>query len=515
MGIRACNPIDRRTQRGFTLTELLVAIALLMIIMVGVATVFRTTGDTISAGVAINDLNRRLNAARTTLGNDIAGYHADPFGVGPGMMPVNGPAGDRPPFLMIRGERTSGYLNREQWTGGVANQQDYRTDILAFFAKGIFKRQTGEGTDLFVPMSASSAYVWYGHLWLPKSDNPDDENDADWYYNGVSSATTMTHPGYGAPETNPNNFFAAQWTLGRMALLMAQPMDIPALSNPHAVLDLRNQPVTYIGRDEGKDTDPKVLSPLSVSSNSWDGTGTMGPPYIQWSRYDVVGTTAGLTWDEYGGLVARVADPDDLDYVEYWAENKFRYRFRATPNIDLDDATAGPDDLARTVPVYLSGCVNFIVEFAGDYIAQNSDGTLVAPYGSEYNRDDPGVDDVIDFNVAADGRRTIRWYGFPRDADGDGSDTSGGVNPSAYKDPMPVWYSRWGRDIAFRMPFENDSDATFYNCAWSRNEFETSADPDSRSMAPRLIRITIQVVDPEGHVDEGMTRQFVFPVRFN
>lgn len=51
--------IPVRGRGGFTLTELMISIALVLLILVGVNLIFRTTADTISAGQALNEAPAR------------------------------------------------------------------------------------------------------------------------------------------------------------------------------------------------------------------------------------------------------------------------------------------------------------------------------------------------------------------------------------------------------------------------------------------------------------------------
>ena len=59
---------------GFTLVELLVTIGIVVFLMVGVASVFRITGDTIGAGQAASALNRDARAAQAVFAQDFGGH---------------------------------------------------------------------------------------------------------------------------------------------------------------------------------------------------------------------------------------------------------------------------------------------------------------------------------------------------------------------------------------------------------------------------------------------------------
>lgn len=109
----------------------------------------------------------------------------------------------------------------------------------------------------------------------------------------------------------------------------------------------------------------------------------------------------------------------------------FRYMAQAWP----DKLTAGSSamnasgvntpgmaqQLAVQTPVFIRGCSQFIVEYAGDYVKQQYDTNLPVnglPPGTIY---DIGEDGQIDFDVVSDGNngfmKRIRWYGMTRSLD--------------------------------------------------------------------------------------------------
>src|SRR5690606_2162331 len=68
-----CQPPTGNWQsaRAFTLTELMIAIALVIILAVGVAQVFQMTSQTVSSGQALQPLTRDARAAESVFSNDI------------------------------------------------------------------------------------------------------------------------------------------------------------------------------------------------------------------------------------------------------------------------------------------------------------------------------------------------------------------------------------------------------------------------------------------------------------
>ena len=551
-----------RLRSAFTLTEMLVAVALLVVIMLSVSTIFRTTSRTVSVGMALTEATRKLSTASSALHNDIMGAENSVFG-GSGMMPVNGGAGNRPPYLMIVNNRQYAFQSRQSWIaeGSVLpaptdTAHEYRTDMLGFFANGSFKRQTGgvrvAGVDIPESQSSqisNSAYIWYGHLWLP---------------NNAGGFTAFTLPGAGNQTTNPNNFFASQWTLGRVALLMFEPAMYnvsPGVDYHNGVPDLLNRPVHYYYRDPTL-TEPDAinLSPLSWVTTAALGTtpGYLAPPgpvagtydtshLIYQSRYDAIGTHEGFSWDDYGGLLSTCRDPaagppytyNTMTSLQYFSAVHFNYRFQGVPNADVYQGLTAQqfaDILAQNVPLFLSACARFKVDFAGDFISQSpATGLVNVTYTPKLNGGfdatdyaTPQTDGVIDFNIdPLTQERTIRWYGLPDDP------AMPIPNPAAFAAPgdlgrsipvAPVFYSRGNgvsagthQWIPFEETFPNHPISNVnwrtpdtYRCSWSRREMANAT-----TLAPRLIRITIQILDADGRLEDGMTQQFIFPVKFN
>jgi len=555
-----------RALRGFTLTEILVAVALLVVIMLSVSTIFRATSQTVSAGIATTDIIRRVSAAQASLRTDFVGAGHDDVRTG-AMLPVDA-AASYPPFLMITSFRQYGFMNKQQWiaegsppAAPIDAAHAYHQDLLGFFTSttGNWKRQTGgrQGgvVETQTPQTANLAYIWYGHLWLPGSGDP--LVDATWYIGG-----SPAWPGTGSPVTNPNNYFANQWILGRVALEMFTPSDI---TNPSSGITsysaiqatpLDYSYVTYYGRDPASASVITNLSPLGIVS---DGTWLSGTPtyysfdQVWRSRYDAIGTyydTAAaklFSWDDYANLFVTRRDPLGAGYNtaasnQFTASAQLSYRFRGIPNPDVYAGTTAAqfaELLAKNVPAFLPSCARFKVDFAGDFISQvPATGLVNVAYTPKLNQGfdatdyaAPLTDGVIDFNIdPLTGARSIRWYGLPDDP------AMPIPNPAALAAPgdlgrsipvAPVFYSRGNGAAAAThqwMPFEEASpnhpvnpSIDQYICSWSPREMHPNGwavAPTANQFAPQLIRITIQFVDANGRVQDGMTQQYVFPVRF-
>src|SRR5947209_20384511 len=192
-------------RHGFTLIELMISIALVLLLVVGINVVFRTTADTVGGGQAALTTARELRTAFDTLDSDFSGF----VGI------------DRQPLLLIGNQNVPGFRDKADEksdpfysqtntdptsanesalkvsdgkggfyatprVGGIGtvnspslltDNRNHRVDILSFFSEGHFRRQTGAQTGNPVYQSgytSDAAYIWYGHGRLP----PNSANDA-------------------------------------------------------------------------------------------------------------------------------------------------------------------------------------------------------------------------------------------------------------------------------------------------------------------------------------------------
>ena len=61
---------DRRLRRGFTLIELMISIAIVLILMLGINYVFSTSSKTIGTGLALSAVTRDMRNARSVMQSD-------------------------------------------------------------------------------------------------------------------------------------------------------------------------------------------------------------------------------------------------------------------------------------------------------------------------------------------------------------------------------------------------------------------------------------------------------------
>lgn len=329
----------RSARRGFTLTEMVISVALVLMLIYGINRVFEITGKTVGTGQALASANRDVRAARHVLESDFAGILAD-----------------EAPFMTLRSSRVTAFRNREDMEtdldfdpanpaesrvltvdldgdgiegepeldpdgnlvsvpGGETyrpahvNHRSHRTDLFSFFSRGDFKRQTGNSAygSFTSEMTAKNAWIWYGHLKLynHQGDTADPAN--------------YMHPGYWPPtgtpapnDANRSNLFGNQFALGRFAMLLA------GRDQDNNVVDRTFHPTSpnnvqgfqeYIGEnredpslggtewspvDFGSAAPPVPLSPLA----SWPRPTPASP---HWSSY-AYGPDPGVApadWDNY------------------------------------------------------------------------------------------------------------------------------------------------------------------------------------------------------------------------
>jgi prepilin-type N-terminal cleavage/methylation domain-containing protein len=523
---------------GFTLVELMVSIALVLIIILGVNAVFKMASDTINVGMALSAADRENRAVQSVVNSD---FQTGVFTDGP--------------MLLIRGERVAAFRNAadeaadrdgnpltidldnnnregepnvrgERISPAEVNTRNHRIDRVSFFANHLFRRQTGTDSgnvSQYVDDGASNeAYIWYGHL-----DQPD--------FSTQITAGRFEHVSPNDPSVTDkakkiNNYYATDWILGRSVMLVRETPVVPGQLNPPNYFDY----------------DPAArLSPLSSKSRARDADAQGVRALVPWSRYDLAQTSINTFRQT---LLADIfSNGQDIDSADTWYEilagewgHPTNARFQGYPYPDRPLSGYG---VARTVPVFVPGCTQFIVEYAGDYLGQNADtqsaqqGQILGTYLDGPN----GIDGQVDFVVVQDKPhpnlpavpvRRIRWYGFPRNTD-TFNDLTGptiagplgaGNNHNALRDVVPL------RDVLMaagatigpdffehfeRMPpvgnyaapqggLDADPRRVRYYAAWGPADLARG----SRTR-PKMIRITMTIDDPNGRLSDGQTYEYV------
>jgi hypothetical protein len=428
---------------------------------------------------------------------------------------------------------------------------------MCFFERGEFQRQTGDptpaGANLVSPGSSTEALVWIGHLALPNNPGiadwdpkqPDQPSGGgDFYAPGCATGSHFFVKGNTTPSgINDNNQFASQWILGRCVTLLAQTppvltgayfLDYPDTSGTTVPLSLLAQPGAPLSTSHG--TAPGIPIYASRTDIMYDqrdpiatfhaitanlGSFTRASDGNFWWE-DLVGLSANRIGGSIGGGSTTPNEP--------WFANPLPTKnanFGTTPVSAAQWTSAAA---AQTAPIFVRGCTQFIVEFAGDYAYQNDDGTINTAMQS-LGKTDGQIDFIVDKSNSDPTKwtRRIRWYGFPRDT---GSDTASGLTgpPGAdglisRSDVIPVnWFlvntppTGWFEKSvpaqvglpSASMPFTGSGNqpnlppqiSPAYICAWGPD-----VDPKWR---PKLIRITMAIDEPTGRLNTEQTYEFIF-----
>lgn len=477
---------------AFTLTEVIIAIALVVILVIGVAQVFQMTSQTVSSGQALQILTRDARAAEATLSADVQSMvsHTDQ------------------PALIIWNQRHAAFLDanheaadpdRDPMTldtelpvtpipPAIYNDRNHRVDILAFFTSNFYRRQTpGTSGASLLPLdeTANQAFIWYGHLLTPDAPNV--------------PGTWIGVPGG----------YAREWILGRQAILL----------NPDSLRDY---------------ADWEAL--VNLSHGDFER-------YIRTSRFDVAkGSIRDIT--------NRV-----LNQAGWWREGLL-FRFQANPNPPIPYTPEGiaqttPIFLNNVTSIIVEYAGDFLNQLDKDdprIMAPPGEAHLQwgAPVGT-YNSQ-MGSDGQIDFVYhpaqSPDAVKQIRWYGLPRDVNSDLAGEAGQVDGAIFStDVIPLrdlWVladdalvAQGFPSVGRRAPFERDPSEVYPGLKMVQNRITEGSTPNNgyahptqgmqadeayfcawgpNDRKPMLIRITLVMHDPQGRLPEGQTFQYILRV---
>ncbi len=494
------SPLPLR-RSAFTMVELMVSIAIALVLILGINEVFKIGAQTVGAGQAFSAITRDERTAHFSFYTDI--HNA---------MTVSQPA------LLITSQRTYAFNTAQDFANepsGVPNMitingtaqpvsnvlpsnRNFRLDTLGFFASGdLYPRQTGNDGTFVSPTTSSNAFIWYGHLVLPNNDQakvPAGSNAA-WFGPG--------DPDNGS-QHNDNNRYASEWILGRIAMLL-----VPSASSGTDV---------YITAPPVVSPNPPTTSnnPLGYGALSSDGKNV--PIYS--SRYDIVAASAS-SFNVFNtpALRSTMMLTAPAAFAGPSTQPVSRYQADPFPVKPLSAATT-----AGVAPIFLNHCSQFIVEYAGDYLTQTNtpgqagDGAVTAIQG----------DGQVDFMVI-NGQRKIRWYGFPRDTDGDGAidakhdvvplrdvektpqpDGGGGLQAPSTASFPPWEFPSWlfAPNTNYAVPGSLDNNAQLF-CSWGSENSMWPVGTGQGSSLPRMLRITLSLDDPSGRLATPQTYEYV------
>lgn len=532
----------------------MVSIALVLILVLGINQVFKLTSDAIGAGQALGSKARDYRAVQSTFYTDLSMAVPPPSG--------NGGALDDGPFFLIRSQRMSMFRSRadqaadrdgdpltldvdgnnSEGEAGVPgevvrpadlNDRSHRLDRLMFFARGGFRRQTGGDvpsggrSPMVAPMTSHEAFVWYGHLQLPDYTTP--SSDARQFVSRAPGERVPPGTLVSAPQPkNTLNFYAADWALGRVAIMLAEsesPLVSPSaervFDNTGAEQLFYRRAATAVGRAPLPPFYSAAAGPPIKSDDGWQ---------FEWGRYDLANTSIG----QFRFALARYVDgvgASPGSGAAAWHHLMAPLQFHADPLPRRPLTAAG---MARAVPVFLPNCSQFAVEYAGDFVTQ----VRANPYAESASQREPAdegrvianaPDDVVDFVKLPDGTHNVRWYGLPRDTTGDGRIPGGAGRGRANDMPDVVPLRDVRRTATARRagerdeaPFERLFDATGKRRLPlpAGGDYATSMAADAMYVAawgpdtvgaprPLMLRIVFTLDDPTGRLAAAQTYEYV------
>jgi prepilin-type N-terminal cleavage/methylation domain-containing protein len=528
---------------GFTLIEVMISLLLVLLLVYGVAQVFKMSGDTVGANQAVASMVRDQRAAIATMKEDFRNSLVDsPLFMISSQLAYQGPAsgaGQAPQETYdatktIRRGFRAGFRSPEEEAQSLDTDRDPtmatvdtatgttvvqrvpftaqtdrtpRLDRMSFFARNLYQRQTASNRQAMSTVSSQDAYIWYGHTALPGHVE----------YRSPS-------PTFAADYVIPHNQYARDRILGRMAILLK--------TSPYAITNPPEEPIV------GKPLNEDPLSPLGVRSRAWE------------SLSDLADTTIDIWRQQSDALFAAqpnawyVPMEDDLsgparEHRMWWA--------------NCNPILARPvtqQKLAQTTAAFVPQCTQFIVEYAGDFLDQDEahatepgkivdakakfrtdNGVVETDTPANATLDRGAIDYIIDRSADTSNPPTrrdrwvkkIRWYGLPRDVNGDGligindvlpladvmayagnppggtavPGLQGRIGPWEQKFPTPGFmssevngnYSNLSSNLAAARNFK-------YVCAWHNG-------------GPAMVRITMKLDDPTGRLQGGQWYEFV------
>jgi hypothetical protein len=518
--------------------EVMIAIAIALLLIVGISQLFAIAQRTTSTGTSLLEVNLKQRSMQTVFNGDfhalvsdsaespgfvIASYAAKAFRNQSDFDTAtdqNDPGNFGPTYASVPG------LSQAYTT----SSRIHRLDRMGIFGRDVYHRQTADAPALSSFTTSNEAFIWYGHLALP--NNPEISNWDPLNPGGAASAAAAWfNPGApdGASSKNDNDLFASSWILGRVVTLLAESI---TTEEQYPFVNFVNVPPA-----------PNTAIPLSLLPPVSQSNISNTPAFA--SRFDLSfnpisqcrQTLAQNTrwWANITGMttVGGIGSPITADQ-RYFA-NPF-----PTKGTIFTAATSGPwlsASAAQTTPIFLRGCTQFIVEFAGNFVTQDQNNATSNTLFGRVSAPTPDPTGKLDFIPARDAAgnwtRQTRWYGFPRDVNG--TDASGGAiigKPEGTLDindviPLRTFLTALGYG-GTPVPFERTvptltlptTTMNFrasipgalpqasepYVAAWGQDTLPWSG----VGSLPKLIRITIAVDEPNGRLNNEQTFEYIF-----
>jgi prepilin-type N-terminal cleavage/methylation domain-containing protein len=525
------NPGRVRGRRGFTLLELLIAIAAVSLIALGIFQVFRATGETLRTGRRVSAFNAQASLLERQLRDDISRMTRDGF-------------------LLIRNEAVSpNGAGVRLFRGQPATfGRPRRADEIVFFARGPFSTRRDPVHPQRVARS-NEARIWIGHGLMK-----------DPLVNGFFDVN-LNDDNSNAPQLGTGvNQYAGDWTLLRQVALLCRPHEglLDPLSPPPPA-GAEPEPGEEFDSDLQIDLQPAASSLFRVLANENPPLTSGGSPV---TNSDVVRDEAierpvfasgvidiaTTSLAETRSIVLDAKDPSSLTFpfavssplrfpvdtapgtpgsptalMQQWmieslpansdADERPRYE-RLPPDllgvisgagVPFDRDYKRTDQTMLTNAALATGCSEFIVEWSfGKRIpsGQPGEGQLIW-HGLEREADvngDGAVETVANLYEASGGPSGDAVEQVYRLSDGSRARRPGPIEPKIIHDPDTIA----GTPANVAYSFFGYVDPTY------QPPSPRGLQPESMPWAwPKLLRITVRLVDPSDPSFE-QTYQFIY-----
>jgi len=533
--------------RAFTIAELIVAIGVTVVLIIGISRIFSMSGKTVAIGQATAEVSQNEQALERLIRQDFMNI-------------------TRHGFLMIRNERIGpdawsseeyGNYRENIYLNSDAEEDDAglgtrRIDQIVFFATGNYPTYqfrspfTSEG-EIARNDTSSVSRIWYGHGFrrpgMVHAELPDDrlvnhpeefEIKADigpnGYYDSLGGVRFAdVRSGDNADTVNKH---AQQWMLGRQATLMlprdhvsnhwelsfvtsvfeffnelgsnqyAYPFSELGSPYDHTLPEFRNSP----GYTDMVDCDlPRLEKQVTEYGECYN---------IETGETDLINDPMGGLWQvdaEVTDDVLRNYYYDHLDLIDqdrideriadYWMVQQRRRMRLARGRIRLETAVPSPYryDQMLTHASLLPGCSDFRVQWSTGKIDPMSGNVVWYDIDNPAN---PYID--VDDGKSVSERR--------REAPDDPTIWFLSELPDYYWS-TPEYKTEWEQEGSFR---EDQAEDLYYATFGYFVPMEKEVDePDDRSELwpwPTMIRITVTLHDDRGILTNGRTYQFEIPL---
>lgn len=505
----------RRQSAGFTLTELLVAVAILVVVIIATARIFGTVSKVTGAGEANADILQTAQTIERQIRADIAKL-------------------SREGFLVIRNVEVPNDINSglpgPLLNASIAANARLRLDQLLFFAEGSFystqfagsKGIVVSGGDKRYPVAqATAARIYYGHGYQIPFAPP--AGDA---FSGVLESGEPILPWTFSPAGNSDyRVTAVRWDTGTTIkdVVATQPSAREWIVARQSVL-LADDGTNGFLRYNVLQTDPKNSTPSIWvrPSTPAQAQGANYDPGILSSRVDIAGSTldkirqtvtnlGAASWPAQRTQILRsLGSPGEAIPLRYPRVE------RSGPAGSMERA-----DQMLTNVALAYGCSSFIVDWTwedGVGRRKNPDGSTVDPTpGSPASGDE-----WVGFGLNDLGEQP--WFGM--------TDSSRGVAPlstlfpyaaSTTNSPGFVGLPIYPANIEGSVPvfaYPALPSVRVYEATFGFNQSRSLlVDPVANTTAPdpaagytpwpTALRITFTLNDPQQRFPEGRTFQFV------